>query len=115
MSICNILCLFLVILIFLHIFNSNTMEEYRGRRRRRGRRRWYGEKWGYRYSSPHRFRYWRWHDAPIWKSIPFWGPFSDTFCPTGCSNLGRGRWGCTNPGSGSRDCVFASDCATCGY
>lgn len=115
MLIFNVLCIFLVILIFLHIFNTNNLEGYRGRRRRRrrGRRRWYGQHWGYRYSPPPRFRYWG--SSPVWRSIPFWGPFSDTFCPTGCSNLGRGRWGCTNPGSGPNDCVFASDCATCGY
>lgn len=115
MSICNILCFFLVVLIFLHIFNSNTIEGYRGRRRRRRARRWYGQRWGYRYSPPPRYGYWGLGSFPIFGSIPFWGPFASDFCPTGCSNIGRGRWGCTNPGNGPNDCIFATDCATCGY
>ena len=83
--------IFLVILIFLHIFNSNTMEGYRGRRRRRGRRRWYGQNWGYRYNPPPRINRLTW--SPFVWNIPFWNTRLNPFCPTGCSNLGRGRWG----------------------
>lgn len=123
MSICKILSIILIILIIIHIFSEINLEGYRGRGRGRrraswspGSRRWYGQRWGYRYKPPPRFR-WRnyWHPGSYWNYIPFWGPYASQFCPTGCSNIGKGRWACTNPGYGSNDCWFASDCATCGY
>lgn len=120
MNFCILLSIVLIILLFLHIFSGPLTEGYRGRRRRHGRR-WYGPRWGYRYRPPPGRR-WRggwagpfWGSVPFWGAGPFWGPSTSVFCPTGCSNLGRGRWGCTNPGYGSGDCWFASDCAPCGY
>lgn len=116
MSICKILSLLLFVLIIFHIINISNLDNKEGYRgRRRGRRRWYGQDWGYRYRPPPRYSYWNWRSFPVWGSIPFWGPYVSEYCPTGCSNLGRGRWGCTNPGNGPNDCVFAVDCAPCGY
>ena len=34
----------------------------------------------------------RWAWAPFVWNIPFWNTRLNPFCPTGCSNLGRGRW-----------------------
>ena len=120
MNFCILLSIFLIILLVIQSLSSNTVEGYRGRRRKG--RKWYGDYWGYRYRPPPPFRRWRnWGPFPFWGTIPYWNaPFFYTnsfneFCPTGCSNLGRGRWGCTSPGNGPSDCQFASDCAPCGY
>ena len=121
MNFCIILAVFLVFLILINLLPIAFKEGYgprsRYHRRRRNRhnneRRWYGQNWGYRYSPPPRIRRWGWY--PFGWNIPFWNNRVSQFCPTGCSNLGRGRWGCTNPGYGSNDCWFSSDCATCGY
>ena len=121
MNYCVILAVLLVILILINIFPSEFREGHRlrlrhrrhGNRRHRNERRWYGQNWGYRYNPPPRITRWAW--APFVWNIPFWNTRLNPFCPTGCSNLGRGRWGCTNPGYGSNDCWFSSDCAPCGY
>lgn len=67
MSICKILSLLLFVLIICHIINITNIdikEGYRGRHR--GRRRWYGQQWGYRYRPPPRYSYWSQSSFPIW-------------------------------------------------
>tara|TARA_E500000178_G_C16897525_1_gene696498 strand:- start:52 stop:462 length:411 start_codon:yes stop_codon:yes gene_type:complete len=129
-----ILTILIIIFIIFILFFSKNKELFRGRKGKRrrnksGRRKWYGQKYGYRYSPPPRFRLpflffnpfnAPYYDSPIYNfpySTSYRNPFIyvNQFCPTGCSNLGKGRWGCTNPGYGAQDCQFASDCAVCGY
>lgn len=136
----NLSLICLLILIFFIVFCLNYKEGLKGRkgnkfrrkrnsrRNRSGRRKWYGQRYGYRYSPPPRFRlpfFYNPFNVPIYNSPIYNLPYANSyrnpfiyisqFCPTGCSNLGKGRWGCTNPGYGSNDCQFASDCAICGY
>ena len=96
--------LLLLLLIIISTFPLD-LEEFRGHRHRHSRRTgrsWWGPRWGYRYRPP----------RIIWYNPAYW--FSGA-CKTGCSNIGRGRWGCTHPGPGPNDCWFASDCNWCGY
>ena len=91
--------------------SDNLLEAFGGHRghggrrghRRERERRWFGQRWGYRYRRPTRFvRYnpWTWFGGG---------------CKTGCTSIGGGRWGCQYPGSGPNDCWFANDCYGCGY
>lgn len=63
----------------------------------------------YQYTAP------LYYTVPSWYIASGWGPFDNRFCPVGCSNLGKGRWGCTAPGYDINACQFAADCAVCGY
>ena len=71
----------------------------------RGRRRWWGPRWGYRYRRPAPVRY-------VWYSPWNW---YKGICKKGCTSIGNGNWGCEYAGRGANDCWFASDCYGCGY
>ena len=75
----------------------------RGRHCRGGGRRWWGQRWGYRYRPPMRF-----------VSYNPWNWFSGV-CKRGCTSIGNGQWGCQYPGSGPIVCWFGNDCFGCGY
>ena len=62
----------------------------------RGGHRWRGRRYGY---GPRRF---------------FWGNRFFGGCKNGCTNIGKGLWGCQYPGPGPNDCWFANDCQFCG-
>ena len=34
-------------------------------------------------------------------------------CKSGCTNIGKGRWGCQYPGNGINECQFSDDCQWC--
>ncbi len=91
----------LLIIIGSVFYQSSTMETFRQRHRRR----WYGQHYGYRYRPPRRV---------AWIPAPFISLISTAVCPTGCSKIGHGRWGCTSPGYDRSSCMFATDCRFCG-
>lgn len=91
----------LLIIIGSVFYQSSTVDSFR----QRYKRRWYGQHYGYRYRPPRRV---------AWIPAPFLSLVTSVACPTGCSNIGRGRWGCTNPGYDRNSCMFATDCRFCG-
>ena len=108
MTLCNLLILFVIVLILYLLYNSDLTEGYHhghGPRRRR-RRRWLGSHWGYRYRPPPRRRTYGWYRPWHWFS---------GLCKNGCTNLGNDKWGCQYPGRGPNDCWTATDCYGCGY
>ena len=100
----------LLIILGSVLYQSSIIDSFR----QRNRRRWYGQHYGYRYRPPRRVS---WIPPPrrlAWIPSPFLNLVSTINCPTGCSNLGRGRWGCTYPGYDINSCRFATDCRFCG-
>ena len=76
------------------------------RRRRPGnrRRRWYGNRCGYRYAPPPTVYYNSWWNPYYWLGND---------CKEGCTKIDDDVWGCPTPGNGPNDCVFATDCYGC--
>ena len=91
----------LLIIIGSVFYQSSSVYSFR----QRYKRRLYGQHYGYRYRPPRRV---------AWIPAPFLSLVTSVTCPTGCSNIGRGRWGCSNPGYDRNSCMFATDCRFCG-
>lgn len=75
---------------------------------------WYNNPFNYIYRRP-MYNNFHEHVLSPWYMPLFLGPVDSRFCPIGCSNLGKGRWGCTAPGYDKNSCQFSADCAVCGY
>ena len=107
----------LVIAVTTFIYFNNLIEGYRGGHRgghdggRRGMRRgggYYGREYvNYMRHPSHHYgnRGYTWYYP--------WYLYRGNVCKNGCTNLGNGNWGCQNPGYGSHDCWFSSDCDEC--
>ena len=100
----NILILLSIAVIFLSIFKKIEKEGYRGHHGHHGHRGHHGHH-GHRRHRYHRPSSYIWFNPWYW----FRG-----LCRNGCTNIGRGEWGCQYPGTGPNDCWFASDCIGCG-
>jgi len=128
----SIIIILIVLLLTFVVYDYITeefdiVEGIRGGRRRgirrrpfnRGRRRWYGSNWGYRYRPPLIYYPQYYPDyapryAPRyipWLSTSYW---FGSRCKDGCTNIGNNTWGCQYPGNDADDCLFASDCYGCG-
>lgn len=109
MKYCLLFLLFLLTL--LTLANSSNLEGYYGyhgyhrKPIRRGRRKWYGQRWGYRYRPPPPY-------VGYWYSPTYWFGWG---CKKGCTSIGNGNWGCQYPGNRPSECRFAADCYGCGY
>jgi len=99
----------LVGVILIVLYNSPVIESFRGRhgghrKRHGGGHGGIGRWWYYpraRYIPP---RPLLWYNPWTWFG---------SGCKNGCTNIGRGKWGCPYPGYGVNDCWFASDCRGC--
>lgn len=101
----SVMLLLLVLLLLLVILHKTDIEGY-GRRHGHlgGRRQRWGSMQGYRYRRPHHQPSYLWYNPWFWYGND---------CKNGCTNLGKGRWGCQYPGVGINMCRFADDCYGC--
>ena len=102
----------LVIAVTTFIYFNNLIEGYHGRHtsRHAGRhaRLYYGRgNINYMSHPSHQYR----NHGYTWYSP--WHLYEGNVCKNGCTNLGNGNWGCQNPGYGSHDCWFSTDCDEC--
>lgn len=111
---------------------ENKTEEFNGRRKhkhgggRRYRHRYPRNRWWGRnrsvyttpvYTAPVIYGGWynpNWYN-PNWYNSNWYNPwyYWTGPCKNGCTNLGKGEWGCQYPGNQYNDCLFASDCRGC--
>jgi hypothetical protein len=107
----------LVISVSTFIYFNNLIEGYRGG---------HGGGHGGRHGSRHGggYYYGRGNNNYMTRPLHYYGNQGYTWhnpwylsrgnvCKNGCTNLGNGNWGCHNPGYGSHDCWFSSDCDEC--
>ena len=111
----------LVIAVTTFIYFNNLIEGYRGghggagRAGRAGRS---GAGRGFRHGGGYYGRgnidYMR-HPSHHYRNhgYTWYNLYRGNVCKNGCTNLGNGNWGCQNPGYGSHDCWFSSDCDEC--
>ena len=104
----NILILLLVAVVGLILFKEIEKEGYRGH----GDHGHHGHH-GHHRGHGHWRRRHRYHRPSSYTWFNPWYWFRG-LCRNGCTNIGRGEWGCQYPGTGPNDCWFASDCIGCG-
>jgi len=57
--------------------------------------------------------------TPVVRQIEYSPPWYTSWfsgfgtCKTGCTNVGKGKWGCQYPGNGINECQFSDDCESC--
>jgi hypothetical protein len=59
-------------------------------------------------------------NVPVVRQVEYTNPWYTGWfggygtCKSGCTNVGKGKWGCQYPGTGVHDCQFSDDCNWCG-